>query len=793
MRFGKIITMKKFLLFLAVVFAASLVQGQASLNMTLAGHLTNPGALNDCWGWVDNTGKEYAIIGIQSGGVGIVDVSVPASPNLLFTVPGVPSLWRDIKTHTNYAYVVNDDGGAGGIGLLIIDLSGLPNTINYKDTIISNMEYSHNLYIDDGYAYLVGNNNNPGINIYDLADPWKPVQVGQYTATYVHDVYVRNNLAYSCELSNGLTIIDVTNKSNPQVLGNRQYINNFTHNSWLSDNGNVCFTTDETNAGWVYAWDVSDPQNITYLDGIRASLSGGASIPHNTHVFDDFLFTSYYRDGINVVDAQYPYNLIEVGYYDTSPLSGGGFDGNWGAYPFFPSGNVIASDMQSGLYIFSPAYTRACYLEGDVTDASNNQPIPGATITVQSQNWGSNTDNVGFYATGTPTPGTYTVTYSAFGYQDSTISVAMTNGTLIVRDIPLQPAASYAMTINVVEQGTNAPVPNAKVAFQVANGPTQNFTANANGQVTDPAFISANYNVIAGQWGWRTREVSYNGSSSNPSLTIELPVGYYDDFALDFGWTATGTANSGGWERGEPIGTYDFQGNLANPEVDIATDISDECYVTGNGGGGVGNDDIDGGIVVLESPVMDLSGYQEPFLKYYRWFFNEGGNGSPNDSLVFEISNGLTTVQLKAFDNTFNVWGLDTFTLSQFIAPTANMVFRVRAGDYPQGHVVEAGFDGFEVTDKVLVTAAEPLEETGEFTIFPNPLDKTTTVRYQVTNPGSGELTFELSDLLGRKHYQRELTGRSGEFNLQVDLPSGVYFGVFRQDGTALETIRVVK
>lgn len=785
--------MKKILLLLAVICSTAFAYGQSSLNMTLSGQLTAPANLNDCWGYVDGTGKEYAIIGIQSGGVGIVDISNPAAPNLLHTVPGVPSLWRDMKTHADHAYIVNDDGGAGGIGLLIIDLTNLPATINYKDTIISNFSYGHNIYIDDGYAYLVGNDNNPGMNILDLSDPWNPVQVGQYTQQYVHDVYVRDDTAYSCELSNGLVVIDVSNKSNPQIIGNKQYVNNFTHNSWLSDDGNTCFTTDETAGGWVYAWDVTDPQNIVELDGYRSSLSNGAATPHNTHVLNDFLVTSYYRDGITIVDAQYPYNLIETGYYDTSPLSGGGFDGDWGAYPFFPSGAVIASDMDNGLFIFNVNYTRGCYLEGDVTDASTNQPIPGAFVTVQGQTWSTNADNGGFYATGTATPGTYTVTYSAFGYQDSTITVTMANGVLNVQDIPLQPAATFAMTINVVEEGTMTPIPNAEVLFQPTAGPAITLTANGSGQVTDPAFVSAQYNVIAGKWGWRTQEVSYNASSSNPSLTIELPVGYYDDFALDLGWNATGTASTGFWERGEPIGTFDFQNQPANPELDITGDISDQAYVTGNAGGNLGFDDIDGGVVILESPNMDLSSYQEPVLRYYRWFFNEGGNGSPNDSLVIEISNGITTVELNALDNTWNNWVLDTFTLSQFIAPTANMTFRVRAGDYPTGHIVEAGLDGFEVVDLESTSSAQPSPTDGQLTVFPNPVEKTATVRYALPNSSTSLVQFELRDLLGRVHMTKDVKTPTGEFNIEINLPQGVYFGVLRQNGNVLQTVRIVK
>ena len=44
----------------------------------------------------------------------------------------------------------------------------------------------------------------------------------------------------------------------------------------------------------------------------------------------------------------------EFGWADTYPGASGGYDGVWGVCPYFPSGTVIASDMQTGLYVFRP-------------------------------------------------------------------------------------------------------------------------------------------------------------------------------------------------------------------------------------------------------------------------------------------------------------------------------------------------------------------------------------------------------------------------------------------------------
>ena len=63
--------------------------------------------------------------------------------------------------------------------------------------------------------------------------------------------------------------------------------------------------------------------------------------------------TSYYCDGVTVVDASDPYNLQEVAYYDTSDSIGGTYSGAWWAYPWLPSNNILVTDRQEGLHILS--------------------------------------------------------------------------------------------------------------------------------------------------------------------------------------------------------------------------------------------------------------------------------------------------------------------------------------------------------------------------------------------------------------------------------------------------------
>jgi hypothetical protein len=67
---------------------------------------------------------------------------------------------------------------------------------------------------------------------------------------------------------------------------------------------------------------------------------------------------SYYQDGIQIFDISNPASPVRTGYFDTDTLKGQNdnysnpaYHGNWGAYVDLPSGNIIANDMQNGLYV----------------------------------------------------------------------------------------------------------------------------------------------------------------------------------------------------------------------------------------------------------------------------------------------------------------------------------------------------------------------------------------------------------------------------------------------------------
>jgi len=277
----------------------------------------------------------------------------------------------------------------------------------------------------------------------------------------------------------------------------------------------------------------------------------------------------------------------------------------------------------------------------------------------------------------------------------------------------------------------------------------------------------------------------------------DSPVGYYDDFVIDLGWSVNSTASAGIWERGEPNGTT-FQGFDFNPDDDVSGDLGDQAYVTGNGGGNAGDDDVDNGETALKSPVMDLTTYQDPVLKFHAWFANAGGfGGNPNDSLIVQLSNGngfTNLIKYTGFGNAF--WAQQTFDLNTLNLPiTNNMQITFICGDYGQGHLTEGAVDLFEVVEKNATSTQEEIESLSSLNVSPNPVAGSQIfVNFDLgPNQKLSSPSVEIRDMYGRLLRNIALRQSEGQFNMNFDLPAGMYIATLLNGGEALQTFRIIK
>jgi choice-of-anchor B domain-containing protein len=334
---------------------------------------------NDIWGWTDpGNGREYALVG-KTNGTAFVDVTEPTAPVYLGLLPSAQpvetffSTWRDVKVYENHAFVVSEEPAHG---MQVFDLTRLRGVTEPQEWS-ADAHYplfggAHNVAIDEesGFAYAVGSNTcSGGAHIVDIRDPKLPVFAGCDTEDgYTHDaqctVYRGPDADHQgrevCFNSNEdtFTIVDVTDKLLPEQLSRTTYPNaTYTHQGWLTEDQRHFLLgdeLDEVEAGvptTTYIFDVSDLDAPRF---VRAHEASTPAIDHNLYVQGSRVYQANYRAGLRILDLNRVAEgrLREVAYFDVYPPDDAAeFNGAWSSYPFFPSGTIVVSGIEQGLFV----------------------------------------------------------------------------------------------------------------------------------------------------------------------------------------------------------------------------------------------------------------------------------------------------------------------------------------------------------------------------------------------------------------------------------------------------------
>lgn len=763
----------------------------AQLNISELGYVNVPvlhnTVCNDIWAYEDELNNEYALVGTENG-VSIVDVTIPGDAIEVEWIDGLYSVWRDIKVFGDYAYVTTE----ADEGLLIIDLSPLPAvtdlpTSHYSGPVGSEWLSAHNIYQDNGIVYIFGaGRGNGGVIMLDVAtDPLNPIEVGTFDMWYAHDGFVLNDTGYFAHINDGFfSIVDLTDKANPVLLGTSSTPSIFTHNIWTSADGNYAYTTDEVDGGYLAAYDISDPANIQFLDKIQSS-PGESIMPHNAHVLGDYLITSYYADGIVIHDITYPDNMIEVGNFDTSPLDQSGSVGCWGAYPFLSSGNILATDRQEGLFILGPTYQQGAYLEGNITEFGTGTALNNVEVTIVGENITDQSTIFGDYATGISTTGNYLVNYFKILYYPETVTANLTESVITTEDVVLTKIPQYSVTVTVLDEITLDPIENAQVLFEHTYIDHEGLT-DVNGEVVLGLYYEDNYNVVAGKWGYKNDCFEDTMmTNATTAITLYLDQGIYDDFSLDFGWTVVGDATKGMWEREIPVGV-DYNGTIENPFYDAAWDCGKYAYLTGNGTTAGNTEEVGGGETTLISPVFDLTSFTTPYVNFNVFYYNQHGPFYPDDTLFVKLFNGTSTIDIAKIhvDNQpLSVWTPMSIEVPTSFPLTATTQLILNISDYLATiNITEAAFDHFSITDFSLANVEE--DDSGQIVVFPNPFEDF------ISLGGLTSGTYEIYSMDGK----RIVTGKiQSQIELKT-LETGAYVLLLKdQNGSIIKTSKLLK
>lgn len=320
-------------------------------------------------------GIEYAVLG-STEGTHIIDINDPANSNQVAFIPGAYGgsgvSHRDFYFHNGYVYGVCDQGTST---LQIIDISNLPAvpTVVYdSDEIFSR---SHNVFVDEQTDKLFaisasGFGLSSPLLVMDISEPTNPVLLHDLSGELpgAHDMYVENDTAYVNVPGSGLWIYDFSGIAPALIATLNDYPDQGgNHSGWLNNEENIYVFADENHGYDLKVCDVSDLTDIVVESTFNSDVDP-SSIAHNLIIVDNYVYLSYYHDGLQIFDISDPQNPVKAGFYDTYlPDDHIGFKGAWGIYPLLPSGNILISDMQEGLFIlgFNPGTGCAADFNGD--------------------------------------------------------------------------------------------------------------------------------------------------------------------------------------------------------------------------------------------------------------------------------------------------------------------------------------------------------------------------------------------------------------------------------------------
>ncbi|MDF3052006.1 MAG: hypothetical protein K0S19_111 [Geminicoccaceae bacterium] len=327
-----------------------------------------------------------------------IDVSNPAAPVITDSIVVDARAINDIMTTEDGRYGVltreNASTRKNGIVILSFEDPAHPKPIaDFTETVTGGV---HSTFVYRGYVYLTDDATG-SLRVVDIRDPYKPRQVARWqtrpdeAGNFLHDVDVKDGLAYLSYWNQGLVILDVGNgmkggsPANPQLVSQYKYdLNSLyrdveavggpgfirgTHTAWRA--GKYVFVGDEvfsarprrTEGGGVvglgraygrlHVIDVSDvtrPKEVAYYE----PKEGGT---HNVWVAGDTLYLGDYQGGLRVLDisgelrGDLQRQGREIAHVVTGDAAGvtPNAPNAWGA--IYRNGLIYVPDINSGLWI----------------------------------------------------------------------------------------------------------------------------------------------------------------------------------------------------------------------------------------------------------------------------------------------------------------------------------------------------------------------------------------------------------------------------------------------------------
>ncbi len=346
----------------------------------------------DLWVWEGVDGRDYAVHGTWNaeGHAYFYDVTDPRNMELIDTVQVDARTVNDVKVSEDGTLCVISREGASNRrnGIVMIDV-----TNPREAEVLSSFDQGltggvHNVFLDNNHVYAV--NNGRRWDVVNVEDPRNPFRVSRFETDTpgrsVHDVWIRDGIAYQAGRSDGLIMVDVGggglggSPNTPVEMGRFPQITGWNHAVWpfrspstgklyviggdeafylnprRPEGGGILWEEGIPSRakGWLHFVDFTDPDDPQEVARFELADSG----PHNLWIDweEEIMYVGYYDAGLRVVDVSGDLlgDLYRQGRQIARffPEDNEGFLANaaftWGPQPH--KGTIFLADFNSGLW-----------------------------------------------------------------------------------------------------------------------------------------------------------------------------------------------------------------------------------------------------------------------------------------------------------------------------------------------------------------------------------------------------------------------------------------------------------
>ena len=303
------------------------------------------------------------------------DITNRSSPSLSDSIRVDARTVNDVKVRADGTLaIITHEGSEDGLnGITLLDLADpLHPTVTTRFTSPELSPGVHNVWVEGDYAYLVVDETSAssGLRILDISNPSSPTIVGHFYAgsSFLHDVYVRDGLAFLSHWSAGLVILDVGNGIRGGSPTNPMEVSRFAmplynvHNAWYWPDAGYVFLGDEIGVpGRMEVVDVRNPEIPVYA----ATLTIDGAAPHNFWLDEirGIAYLAWYEQGLQAVDVSGELmgqlelqgrRIAELQYGQGNACIDAQGTCTWA--PQLHDGLVYVSDLNTGLRVLEPQF-----------------------------------------------------------------------------------------------------------------------------------------------------------------------------------------------------------------------------------------------------------------------------------------------------------------------------------------------------------------------------------------------------------------------------------------------------